>query len=340
MREFKRIFDPRGLMNPGKKVDAPPLTENLRYGPSLPAARDQDTISISRARADSCARRRDVQRRGGLPQARRPGRCAPPTWPPATRATRLAAAPTPCATRWRAAAGFDRPDFTSKATYEVMDLCLSCKACKTECPSSVDMAKLKTEFLAHYHEAHGTPLRARLFGHIHRSSRLTCAGRADRQSRPADAARPTGDAGDRRPPRAAAVAASRSDLHRALADARRNRAADRKTRGKVVYFHDTFTDYNYPRIGMAAVKLLEAAGFEVIVEERHACCGRPMLSKGLMDERASWPRRERRARSRRTRRRDPHRRHRAELHPDPARRVPSISCPATPTSKRSRATPS
>jgi Fe-S oxidoreductase len=55
------------------------------------------------------------------------------------------------------------------------------------------------------------------------------------------------------------------------------------TRGKVVYFHDTFTTYNYPRIGIAAVKLLEAAGFEVIVEERRACCGRPMLSKGLVE---------------------------------------------------------
>ncbi|MEA2530496.1 MAG: hypothetical protein QOG89_2140, partial [Thermomicrobiales bacterium] len=54
--------------------------------------------------------------------------------------------------------------------------------------------------------------------------------------------------------------------------------------GKVVYFHDTFTTYNYPRIGLAAVKLLEAAGFDVIVEERRACCGRPMLSKGLVGD--------------------------------------------------------
>jgi Fe-S oxidoreductase len=55
------------------------------------------------------------------------------------------------------------------------------------------------------------------------------------------------------------------------------------TRGKVVYFHDTFATYNYPRIGLSAVKLLEAAGYEVLVEERRACCGRPMLSKGLVD---------------------------------------------------------
>ena len=63
-----------------------------------------------------------------------------------------------------------------------------------------------------------------------------------------------------------------------------NLPLDRKTRGKVVYFHDTFTEYNYPRIGMAAVQLLEAAGFEVVIEHRRACCGRPMLSKGLLND--------------------------------------------------------
>jgi Fe-S oxidoreductase len=64
---------------------------------------------------------------------------------------------------------------------------------------------------------------------------------------------------------------------------RKNTPVPNVTRGKVVYFHDTFATYNYPRIGLAAVKLLEAAGYEVIVEERRACCGRPMLSKGLVD---------------------------------------------------------
>jgi Fe-S oxidoreductase len=65
---------------------------------------------------------------------------------------------------------------------------------------------------------------------------------------------------------------------------RRNSPPGRQTRGQVVYFHDTFTTYNYPRIGLAAVRLLEAAGFDVIVEERRACCGRPMLSKGLIGD--------------------------------------------------------
>ena len=72
---------------------------------------------------------------------------------------------------------------------------------------------------------------------------------------------------------------------------RRHGEERRQTRGKVVYFHDTFTEYNYPRIGMAAVRLLEAAGFEVIVEKRRACCGRPLLSKGFVEEARTLARR-------------------------------------------------
>lgn len=63
-----------------------------------------------------------------------------------------------------------------------------------------------------------------------------------------------------------------------------NLPLQRTTRGQVVYFHDTFTEYNYPRIGIAAVQLLEAAGYEVIIEHRRTCCGRPMLSKGLLTD--------------------------------------------------------
>jgi Fe-S oxidoreductase len=74
----------------------------------------------------------------------------------------------------------------------------------------------------------------------------------------------------------------RTFIHRWKSHQKRH-PVTRPTRGRVVYFHDTWATYNYPRVGMSAVKLLEAAGFEVIVEERRACCGRPALSKGLVD---------------------------------------------------------
>ncbi len=165
-----------------------------------------------------------------------------------------------------------------------MDLCLSCKACKTECPSSVDMAKLKTEFLAQYYEANGTPTRAKIFGKIHTLSRLgsTFAPVANLAlTTPLGA--PVMRAVGVHPERKMSTFTHNTFVKRWKKHVRAL-PPNRPTRGAVVYFHDTFATYNYPNIGMAAVELLEAAGFQVIIEERRACCGRPMLSKGLVSE--------------------------------------------------------
>ena len=281
MREFKAIFDPRGLMNPGKKVDAPPMTEHLRYGPTYHPYEPKTHLDFSKEGGFL----RAIEMCNGAAVCRK---LKAGTMCPSYMATR----DEQDTTRARANAlrnalaerVFDRSDFTSRTTYEVMDLCLSCKACKTECPSSVDMAKLKTEFLAHYYEAHGTPLRARVFGHIHTISKLTSpvaplANLALRTPISAPVMRALGV----HPERKLSPFARRTFVARWRKHVK-HLPANRSTRGKVVYFHDTFTTYNYPRIGLAAVKLLEAAGFEVIVEERRACCGRPMLSKGLVSD--------------------------------------------------------
>jgi Fe-S oxidoreductase len=165
-----------------------------------------------------------------------------------------------------------------------MDLCLSCKACKTECPSSVDMAKLKTEFLAHYYDHHGVPFRAKLMGKIHQTSKI------------ASAVAPLANLGMRTPLSRPIMNAAGIHPDRKMSpfvwntftkqwEKRQQNARKRiESRGPAVFFHDTFTTYNYPNPGMAAVSLLEAAGYDVILEERRACCGRPMLSKGLVDE--------------------------------------------------------
>ena len=282
MKEFKRIWDPRGLMNPGKKVDAPPMTENLRFGPTY-RAREPRTYLDFRAEGGFA---RAVEMCNGAAVCRK---LKAGTMCPSFMATK----DEKDSTRGRANALRDalagdtlnRSDLASPEVYNVLDLCLSCKACKTECPSSVDMAKLKTEFLAHYHAEHGTPLRSRVFGHIHDLSRL------------ASPVAPIVNLGmrlglDRPVKKALGVAAERSlspFAFRTFTDRWRRHqervaATPRQTRGKAVYFHDTFAEYNYPRIGVAAVKLLEAAGFDVVVEERRACCGRPMLSKGLVED--------------------------------------------------------
>lgn len=281
MRQFKAIFDPRGLMNPGKKVDAPPMVENLRYGAAYRPLEIKTHLDFSAEGGFL----RAVEMCNGAAVCRK---LKAGTMCPSYMATK----DEKDTTRGRANAlrnalagrVFEAADFTSQETYDVLDLCLSCKACKTECPSSVDMAKLKTEFLAHHHEAHGTPVRARVFGHIHTLSKITrpVAPLANLSLR-TPLARPVMRALGVHPERKMSPFQRRTFVAR-WHDHLKNVPAGRQTRGKAVYFHDTFTTYNYPRIGMAAVKLLEAAGFEVIIEERRACCGRPMLSKGLVGD--------------------------------------------------------
>ena len=186
-------------------------------------------------------------------------------------------------------------DFTSHHLYEVLDLCLECKGCKGECPSNVDMAKLKYEFLAQYYDAHGTPRRARFFANIAKTSRwgsrlapLSSAiantpiarwfnqrvyGISSRRPVP-PFARQTFEAWFRG--RSAGVGGGPWQEPAAAAGS----ANPPGSRGKVVLFHDTFMNHNYPSVGRAAVAVLEAAGYEVVLADK-VCCGRPMLSNGL-----------------------------------------------------------
>ena len=169
MREFKRIWDPHGLMNPGKKVDAPPMTENLRYGPAYHAREPETYLDFSAE--GGFARAVEMCNGAGVCRKLKAGTMCPSFM--ATRDEKDSTRGRANALRDVLAGGvLDTSNLASKDVYDVLDLCLSCKACKTECPSSVDMAKIKTEFLAHYHDAHGTPLRSRVFGHIHDLSRL------------------------------------------------------------------------------------------------------------------------------------------------------------------------
>ncbi len=280
MRELKAAFDPDGLMNPGKIVDCPPMTENLRYGPDYRAAGIATHLDFSREGGFA----RAVEMCNGAAVCRKTGSG---TMCPSYMAT----GDENDSTRGRANAlraalsgrVLDIANFTDKRTYDVLDLCLSCKACKTECPSSVDMAKIKTEYLAHYYEAHGgPPLRVRFFGHAHTLNRL---GALAAPLANAILASPLGGMMKRvvgiHPARDIAPFA-REPFDRWF---RRRPAPTRKpTRGLAVYYHDTFATYNYPEIAKAAVEVLEAAGYQVVVIERRACCGRPMLSKGLVED--------------------------------------------------------
>ncbi|MBI2123117.1 MAG: hypothetical protein HYT96_03050 [Armatimonadetes bacterium] len=178
-------------------------------------------------------------------------------------------------------------ELTGRRLYEALDLCLECKGCKAECPANVDMAKLKYEFLAHYNEANGVPLRARLFGNFRVMARLGSAT-APLSNWAAQAApvrwtmdRFIGiDARRRLPPFARHTFLNWWKTR--VSDNAVTRQRGNATRGTVALFPDTFMIYNYPEIGRAAVGLLEQLGFEVVLAPA-GCCGRTMISKGLLN---------------------------------------------------------
>ena len=279
-RQVKRAFDPKGLLNPGNIVDAPPLTEHLRYGAGYRAWEPETRLDFSAQGGFAGA----VEMCNGIGVCRKKleGTMCP---------SYMATLDEEHSTRGRANAlravlsgRVPHAEFTGRRLYDVLDLCLECKACKAECPANVDMAKLKYEFLAHFHRVNGLPLRARLFGRIHAVSRL---GSALAPVSNWVAAAPPHRwllerlAGiDRRRP---LPAFARESFARWFD---RRRLAAGGSRGEVVLFHDTFNTYQTPRVAIAATRLLEACGYRVRLADRR-CCGRPMISKGLLDEAAA-----------------------------------------------------
>lgn len=283
-RELKRAFDPKNLMNPGNIVDSPPLTENLRYGPEYKTWEPVTLLDFSKQGGFAAS----VEMCNGVGVCRK---TIEGTMCPSYMATRDEEHSTRGrANALRAALSGRVPpsDFTSRRLYEVMDLCLECKACKAECPANVDMAKLKYEFLHHYYQANGLPLRNRFFGRIADFSKL----------------------GSRFAPISNWIASSRASrwlMDRFLGiDSRRplpkfagetftdwfkaRKPAPQAPRGSVVLFNDTFVTYHSPEIGRAAVELLEAAGYRVELVDKK-CCGRPLISKGMLAEareHAAW----------------------------------------------------
>jgi FAD/FMN-containing dehydrogenase/Fe-S oxidoreductase len=280
MRAVKRLFDPFGRLNPGKKVDAQPMTENLR-DPVLPPALPLhthfrfDAVNGMRGLANRCARVgacRKTAAGGG-------------TMCPSYMATREEEH----STRGRANAlvrALSQPDpgaaLGDHRLHDILDLCLECKACRTECPLSVDMAALKAEFLAHYHDAHGVPLRSRIFGHVRTLNRIGSAlapvsnWLAKPQPLRALLQRVAGI--DRRRP---LPRYQRETLQKWFV--RRPANGVRPWRGPVVFLADSFSSFTEPEIGRAAIELLEQAGWEVQLAD-NVCCGRALISKGLLKE--------------------------------------------------------
>ncbi len=296
-QDVKSTFDPANLMNPGKIVNAQHPMENLRWG--RPVVNEWETFL-------------DFQADGGFAFAvemcNGNGQCRKldaGTMCPSYQATRMDRHSTRGrANMLRAYLHGDIPasDLGTREMLEVMDLCLECKACKTECPSQVDMAKMKYEFLYHHQKANGVPLRSRIFGALDRINTLGCAtapfsnwiaalpphrwllsrlGIAPQRSLPPFRRDRFGAWFAKRHPHNGALPESALPEIAMLDSSTADSGPDE--RPAVVLFHDTFMEYNTPSLGRDAVEIFEKAGYRVILPQRH-CCGRPLISKGMLKE--------------------------------------------------------
>lgn len=277
-RQLKQAFDPMGLLNPGKVVTlpgqaAPRMDENLRYGPAY-AAQSPETVYAFRREGDLA---HAVEACNGAGVCLQTGGVMCPSYQ-ATReekdTTRGRANALRAALSGRLPAG----SLTGPDIHRILDLCLQCKGCKAECPSAVDMARVKSQYLDLYHKEHGVPLRSRLFAEIAVLSRL---------ARPL--AEPVNALARLRPSRWALEKALGISRQRVMPPFARSsfrrwfRSRPVRENGQpVVLFVDTFVDYNHPQIGRAAVRVLEAAGYRVQIAPGQTCCGRAMISKGLL----------------------------------------------------------
>ncbi len=272
-RSIKQTFDPHGILNPGKIVDAPPLTSNLRYGTAYQTRKPVTYFDYTEYGGLAGA----VEMCSGLGVCRK---TLDGTMCPSFMATREEAHSTrgrANALRLAMSGELREAGLGEEGVHSVLDLCLECRACKAECPVGVDVARFKSEFLADYWRRRGTPLRARVLGNVHRiaawGSALAPVSNVLARSA---VARWINDAvlgidKRRRPPRW-----SRRTFERQF------RARAGAAGARVTIFNDTFTNYYNPDVGMAGANVLTRLGFGVDLGS-NVCCGRPLISQGLLD---------------------------------------------------------
>lgn len=280
-RQVKRIWDPDGIFNANKIVDTPPMNEFLRYEQDKPQPEIKTIFDFSKQEgmlrlAEKCSGSGDCRKTELTGGTMCPSYMATRRERDTTRARAniLRQYLTPANKKEQVAV-------TQDMVKEVLDLCLSCKGCKSECPSSVDVGKMKAEFTQQYHETHGIPMRSKLIANFSKQMKLASIapwafnGVFGTPSLRKIANKMVGFHPERSMPH----------LHaETLEKWWKKRPQPKQGNVRKVYlFCDEFTNYNDVEVGKKAIELLEAVGYEVIIPKHHES-GRSYLSKGFVKE--------------------------------------------------------
>ena len=285
-RRIKKTWDPDNIFNPGKITDTPPMDTSLRYEigqdtPDWPTMFDFSNEGGMLRAIEKCNGSGDCRKSHLSGGTMCPSYMATRDEKDTTRArANILREILTANNSERTADVFDSPEI-----YEVLDLCLSCKGCTAECPSNIDMTKLKAEFTYQYHKKHGVPLRSRLIANISRlnlyASYWPVAYNFFSQN----------SALSNLGKKYLGIALRRSlpKLHKTTLRSWYNKHQKKLSaqypakNGSVYFFCDEFTNYNDTEIGIKAIELLYRLGYDVQMP-MHAESGRAYLSKGLLDE--------------------------------------------------------
>jgi Fe-S oxidoreductase len=282
-REFKAIWDPDRKMNPGKVVDPYPLDTNLRMDPTY---RTLPVRTQFKFPADDGSFAAAAERCFGVGACRDQNAVMCPSYQVTLEEKH--------STRGRARLLFElmRSDsplddgWRNEEVKDALDLCLACKGCLHECPVRVDMASYKAEFLSHYYARRVRPRQAYALGLIRWEAQM--AAHAPRLANLVShtwpfaplAKRLAGVAPERSMPAFAPKTFTR--WWRERPDRGGTRGSNGRPRDRVALWPDTFNDHFHPEVAVAAVEVLEAAGFEVVVPTGSMCCGRPLYDYGML----------------------------------------------------------
>jgi len=283
--EVKQTWDPDRIFNPNKIVDTPPMNTSLRYSPGQQTRQFETVLSFEESQgilraAEQCNGSGDCRKTeisGG-------------TMCPSYMATRnerdTTRARANVLREYLTQSNKENP-FAHEEIYEVMDLCLSCKGCKSECPSNVDVGKMKAEFLYQYYKSKGVPLRTQLIGNFTKLNSIAALTPSlynitfGNKLTGNIAKGIMGFAKERSMPKL-----HKQTLRKWYGKHRQNgalKSEKHEVKGRVLLFCDEFTNYNDTDIGIKAVELLERLGYEVIIP-KHLESGRTFLSKGLLHQ--------------------------------------------------------